>query len=296
MHSNLGLYQLQRQRQRLRYSDGTGRDYGDYEPHDTGEWTQLVGFSDYSGSQLDVSNYHALVALCPLLVRADFVREIIGDHGNKGIMCRWKVLELGLELQSDGRYRNLSNGVPHEALLNECHALYETMVALEDYPVIDDEDVSQRQEDKAQEGWNDWQGDSVRADICKIVNADKSESKDTVDLAKLLEWLHEHHMVQGTCDEGSGVNNCSYDISDYDLNKITRDDAKALGFSVIPTIDEASESLAKLLEHDNAEDILRAYMPAIVQRCHPRDLAHAIMRLPSLDREAILGQLGGMVV
>jgi hypothetical protein len=238
---------------------------------------------------LDVSNYHALVALCPLLVKADFVREIIGDHGSKGIMCRWKVLEKGMKYST-------TCGKNFHPAIEEASALYDAMVALEDYPVIDDEDVSRRQEDKAQEGWNDWQGDSVRDDICKIVNADKSKSKDTVDLAKLLEWLHEHDMVQGTRDEGSGVNNCSYDISECDLKKITRDDAKALGFSAIPTIDEASETLAKLLEHDNVECILSANMSTIVQRCHPRDLAHAIMRLPSLDREAILGQLNGMVV
>jgi hypothetical protein len=125
------------------------------------EHTQLVfevpycSGSDYSGSMVEKANYKEFGELYP---DVPYIHNSFGGHGTFAIfieLCRFLSADLALDNK---------NPMPENIL--------ETIEGLEDYPLIDDEALSQMEMEATEEAWHDWMRDDLRKAIEKAFSVE----------------------------------------------------------------------------------------------------------------------------
>ena len=110
--------------------------------------------SDYCGSTLERSNYREFLEAFPV----DYVKETSGGFSTYGIALDVRAL------------------LADETEMAE--SILETMEALEDYPVINEEGMSILEMELSEEGWKDWARDDFRRELEKLHNVDLDWSEE----------------------------------------------------------------------------------------------------------------------
>ncbi len=266
----------------------TVQHYGDREKPANGtigQWMDvpICSFSDYSGSQLERANAKAFQDECPAsLTGALHVQS--GGHGTRALIIRTMVLRLA------ARDWTCAKGDVPDWLLtlkSDCESLAGIINGLEDYPVVNDENMSQMEEETAQENWADWEAKDTAKDVAKA-NPEIDWDRSDVDVGKLLTVLMENCNGR-TEDEGSGIGNCSYRFDERSYKDLSDELLMSCGFHLVPDEAKALEMVEEALpclgtNTDAALDLILATV-------EPRDLARAIADLPGLSRDAVLSLL-----
>jgi hypothetical protein len=119
--------------------------YGSWYDRPAGEWfvSNHLCYSDYSGGLVNVANYRA------------FLREFVGESEDAGELPSW-LMHLSGDFATQGLAVEVA-GAPPE--------VWEFLGALEDYPLADDELLSELEQEASEEAWERW----ARADFVKAV-------------------------------------------------------------------------------------------------------------------------------
>lgn len=129
--------------------------------------SDCCGGSDYSGGSVAASNYRVIIAEC---VRLDE--------------------EMGREMHGPTFWQTFYGG--HGTFAIAFHVdktprkIFDMLAALEDYPVLDDSDLSELEHEREQEAWENWACREYAQELEKRFNGDC----DGVDQDKLHEHFH----------------------------------------------------------------------------------------------------------
>ena len=115
---------------------------------------------DYSGSTLERANYLEFVESFPV----EYVKKMSGDYGSFGI-----ALDVSAMLADE---------------TESAESILEALEALEDYPLLNDEVLSNLEMELSEEGWKDWARDDFRRELEKLHNVDLDWSEEGARLSR----------------------------------------------------------------------------------------------------------------
>jgi len=127
-------------------------------------------YSDYSGSTVERSNE---TAIAEDNKNADWLKSLYGGHGSSGL-----AIDVRAWLDSlDPEYGD--------------SPLLETIESLEDYPVVDDEAISQLEMELADSDWDCWADSDFRRAVEKSLQIDDVEPNDSATWREFFETTRE---------------------------------------------------------------------------------------------------------
>ncbi len=151
------------------------------------EWFQVeyATGSDYSGGSVNESNYRVLAELLdehhPEDAQPVVWARTSGGHGTYGIAVRYGDLE---------------------------EEVREAIDALEDYPLMDEEDHSNLEMEQQQAAWDDWGVSELSKSIAKATGADRDELKDNLtddDWYRIFNLVMELGDISWEDQQGAGA-------------------------------------------------------------------------------------------
>jgi hypothetical protein len=132
----------------------------------------LLSGSDYSGSAVERSNYQTFLDAFGDLPG---VHPVTGGYGTYAIAIHRKTYEVAARSSSHS----------HHDTIARLAEMYETLTALEDYPVLDDEAMYELEREWQNEAW-DW---TIRGDYLTALAERIQALAEDQDLYATIDWL-----------------------------------------------------------------------------------------------------------
>ena len=159
-------------------------------PLPTDYWmSAYTGYSDYSGSDVERSNFRLLRAMCESAEKIDFDEK----DGIRSVF--W--------IETYGGYDTTDILIRLDTTDTE---ILETFLALEDYPAIDDEDVSRVLDELIDEDWGSWAAADLRDEIHKATKGRYCLDNATTEDIKAIGWELLNRAEEYPYCEGMGPN------------------------------------------------------------------------------------------
>jgi hypothetical protein len=136
----------------------------------------LLTGSDYSGSAVERSNYQTFLDAFGDLPG---VHPVGGDFGSYGVAIHRKTYQLARRADADGLRDS------HHDTIARLAEMYETLTALEDYPVLDDDAYCELEREWQDEAWDFY----ARGDYLKALAERISDGAEEHNIDATIEWL-----------------------------------------------------------------------------------------------------------
>lgn len=162
--------------------EGQGYSYSGVTPDENGDWwgsTYTEG-SDYSGGSVTQANHKAMLEMC---------EELSAEHGSDF----WQTRASG-----HGGYHLYFN------VFTTPDEIVEALAALDDYPVVDDDALSEQEMENTQEAWDGWAAYEFRKGLEKKFGGDADEISDE-DLWTCFSEAQEDANVYWEDQNGEGM-------------------------------------------------------------------------------------------